>query len=420
MNFVRTLGWMTRKELLRFAADPIGALFTLAVPVVLAVLMSSLFAPSGVMEALPLVIAVEQSGPRVERLITSLSEDPSLRLERTTANQARQRVLDGQAAAAVILPAATENVLQPLSMFAGNAVPVEVLFDPSRSTEVDILVGLITREAMTQMSEELGTEQGRARMFQQLGLLTATSPLLEADDKLRWGEFARAGAALGGADASNSTGVPLDLKRVGLEVFNPRAKWNPHAHYFAGMLTMFLLFLAATSALNLISEREEGALTRVMLSGANPLAVLLGGALGTSVIALAASMLVYLAGVSLFGIEIGNAVGLVAMLISISALVGAFSLFLSAVGQTARQISAIAPFLILVMGFIGGSALPSFIMPEWVQGLAIFLPTTWANEGLAAATWRGGSTSECVTWAAGVWGFAGGFAGVGATLFRWT
>ena len=132
-----------------------------------------------------------------------------------------------------------------------------------------------------------------------------------------------------------------------------------------------------------------------------------------------ASVMVYVAGVTLFGIGVGNLVGLVVMLLSISALVGAFSLFLSAVGQTARQISAIAPFLILVMGFVGGSALLSFIMPAWVQDVAVFLPTTWANEGLAAATWRGGSTRECIEWALGVSGFSAGFAGVGAVLFRW-
>lgn len=420
MTWWRTLGWMTRKELLRFGADPLGALFTLTVPVLLAVLMSSLFAPTDEVTPLPLLLAIEEPGPRVETLAQALEEAPGVELQRTSPKLARSRILGGHAAAAVILPKGTEAVLQPLSLFTGNQVEVELLYDPSRATEVDILQGLLTQEAMRMLSEELASEDGRERMFRQLELMAVASPLIAPQEKPAWTTFARAGAELPVASVQGaSTGFPLDLQRTTLDVYNPKASWNPHAHYFAGMLTMFLLFLAATSALNLVAEREEGALTRVMLCGAPQSAVLLGAAAGTAIIAFVSSLLVYTVGVALFAIQVSDPLGLLANLLAISLLVGGFALFLTAIGRTARQISAVAPFVILVMGFIGGSAMPSFIMPAWVQRLGIFLPTTWANEGLAAATWRGDALLDCLAWAGGVVGFAGLFALLGVTLFRW-
>jgi ABC-2 type transport system permease protein len=32
---------------------------------------------------------------------------------------------------------------------------------------------------------------------------------------------------------------------------------------------------------------------------------------------------------------------------------------------------------------------PSFVFPEWLRMLSLFVPTRWAIDGLAAITWRG-------------------------------
>ncbi len=423
MTSLRTIGWMARKELLRFFADPTGAVLTLCVPILLAVLMSSVFAPRDLLDPLPLLVVQENAGgPRVDALIERLDLNPAVDIERTTLEDARERVFAGDAAAAIVLPPEVDGVLRPLSLFAGDSVPVEVLLDPSRSTEVDILEGVVTREVMQQLSEELGSTEGRTALFQQIGLLTATSPGVSPADRQRWSEFSQAGVALKDntttSDAS-SFGSPLTLNRQTLDVFNPKAEWNAYAHYFSGMLTMSLLFLGATAALNLLQEREEGALARVRLSGANPVLALLGAALGTTIVAVVTAFCVFASGVVVFAIPVSSPVGLVAMLLASGAMVGGFSLFLAAIGNTARQISIVGPFAILVMGFLGGSAVPSFIMPEYVRVMAIFLPTTWANEGLAAATWRGAGTMECLEWAAGVLAYGAGFGLLGAVLFRW-
>ena len=41
------------------------------------------------------------------------------------------------------------------------------------------------------------------------------------------------------------------------------------------------------------------------------------------------------------------------------------------------------------MVMLGGAWVPSFVFPEWLQTLSLFVPTRWAVDGLAAMTWRG-------------------------------
>ena len=41
------------------------------------------------------------------------------------------------------------------------------------------------------------------------------------------------------------------------------------------------------------------------------------------------------------------------------------------------------------MVMLGGAWVPSFVFPEWLQTVSLFVPTRWAVDGLDAMTWRG-------------------------------
>jgi ABC-type multidrug transport system permease subunit len=59
-------------------------------------------------------------------------------------------------------------------------------------------------------------------------------------------------------------------------------------------------------------------------------------------------------------------------------------------------------------------------MPDWLQGISNLLPTTWAAEGFAAATWRGLPYEHALVPALVLLGFAGAFVAIGAWRFRWS
>ena len=46
-------------------------------------------------------------------------------------------------------------------------------------------------------------------------------------------------------------------------------------------------------------------------------------------------------------------------------------------------------FATLLLVMLGGAWVPTFVFPEWLQTVSLFVPTRWAIDGLAAMTWRG-------------------------------
>jgi len=86
---------------------------------------------------------------------------------------------------------------------------------------------------------------------------------------------------------------------------------------------------------------------------------------------------------------------------------------------TKEEIGTFGTFSILAMSFAGGAMIPSFVMPEWILGVARALPTYWATEGLAAATWRGLPLVDSLLPAGILVAFSVFFAVIGIRRFRW-
>ena len=46
------------------------------------------------------------------------------------------------------------------------------------------------------------------------------------------------------------------------------------------------------------------------------------------------------------------------------------------------------------MSALGGSMIPRFLMPEWLQNLSGFLPSAWVIEAYDALLWQGVATVD--------------------------
>jgi ABC-2 type transport system permease protein len=71
------------------------------------------------------------------------------------------------------------------------------------------------------------------------------------------------------------------------------------------------------------------------------------------------------------------------------------------------------------MVMLGGAWVPSFIFPEWLQAVTLFVPTRWAVDGLDAMTWRGLGLEAAWMPTAVLLGFSALFAAVALWRFRW-
>lgn len=423
MSLIR---WIVWKDVLLFLADRNGVILTVATPIALAVLFSLLFRPPEVGVRLDLLVVDEDGGPAVHELVADLALDPSLRIEAATRDEASARLQRGASPLALIVPAGAGRSLVPAGLVDPAAPTPVLLHDPSRRYEADMARGVIARALVRRLALSL------ARPDEVRALRDAVSAALAhvpPDDATRaLGRMLDAGVELAEA-ATDGHGAGLGLltlrdpAAVPMQASGPTGVaegFDVWSHNFSGMLVMFLLFLALERAKSTLDERALGTAVRLRMAPITRRGLLLGGGLSTAALALVVSVVVFIVGAALFGVRVhGSALGFAAVLVANAVAVAGFSLLLAGLGRTATQITTVGTFAILIMSFLGGAALPTFLMPGWVQSLAAAVPTHWATKGFAAATWRGLPFEASAGPAAVLLAFGLVLGAVGARRFRW-
>ena len=429
---MRLVYWVLRKDLLRFLADRNGALMVVLLPVVLASLFGAVFSGSRSVDKINLLVVVQDEGPQVEAFVQALEAEASITVELTDEEAARRAVEEGESGVALIIPKGAEALLDPVRLFAGGGeLKAELLYDPSRKTEADIVSGMLLKTQMELLAPQLTDPKKISQVFGDLRPVLALNPSLEANERERWLGFLDAGIELSDSEPLHSEeteegailggGLQPPMAIEATEVSGGlEGEYNSYAQNFAGMLTMFLLFMAIQMASHLINERQSATLKRVQMTRVGKLQLLGGTALATAIIAIAATSIVYLVGFIAFGIKVhGSWLGFAAVGLAMSAFVGAFAVLLAALGKSEKQINTIGTFLVLIFSFLGGSMIPSFLMPEAVQRLAQAIPNYWITYGLSSATWRGLPMSQSLLAAAIVSAFAALFMVIAVRTFRW-
>ena len=420
---MRVLYWIVRRDLLRFLADRNGALSTVAMPIVLGALLGFLFGPSKGTGAVELLVVDPVDSALTQRFVDSLKQEQGLEVAVVDEATARRQVEQGKAPVALLLPKDAAAGLTPGALFGAARPVAQLLHDPSKEAELALAGGLISKRLFEQSFSGFSDPKvlrdflGSVR----LGLSLAGEP--------QWTALLDQGIALADADAARASGPPtggggleppIRLEAHALTAGGAHAGYDSMAHQFAGMLCMFLLFWGQRAAVSVLRDRESGVLDRVRMCPAPPWALLVGSGLSSAAVALAVSALVYAVAILVFGVRVhGSAVAFGLVLVALAVLVGGFTLLLAGVARTEAQLENAASFIILVMSFLGGAWMPSFVLPSWVQTLSLALPVRWATEGLAATTWRGLGLMEAMPWI-GLLGATGVALGtLGVMSFRW-
>jgi ABC-2 type transport system permease protein len=156
------------------------------------------------------------------------------------------------------------------------------------------------------------------------------------------------------------------------------------------MTLQYLLFWGVDSGLLLLRERRQGIWRRLRAAPVSRLTLLMGKALATALVALAQIAVTFAVGMVFFGVTVtGSLAGFVLMALAAALLSAATGLLVAALGGNEGRARSVAILVILILSLLGGLWLPAFLLPDWVQKLALGLPTTWAARGLEGVTWQG-------------------------------
>ncbi|MDQ3403402.1 MAG: ABC transporter permease [Actinomycetota bacterium] len=186
-------------------------------------------------------------------------------------------------------------------------------------------------------------------------------------------------------------------------------------YYGAGMAVMFAFFVVGGSARSLLTERHNGTLSR-MRAAPIPLwtAVAGKGAVGF-LLALISMCATWLSSVLIFGSTWGSPGGVFLLLLAHAFAATMIVMLVASGARTDAQADGYTLGVAFVFAFLGGSLVPVYNLPDFLQKVALVTPNGWVSSGLSELAGTGAGVGAILTPLAVVFGI-GVVAGVFAVL----
>ena len=261
----------------------------------------------------------------------------------------QKAVDDGTAGAAIVFPAGFSE-----SVRAGAGGSVSVLESPESP-----LAGVVARSMVDRISSLV-----EARTLAVKASLAAGVPV--EDVQLFVEENGADGPTLSLA-SDPVTGGAVDLA----------------VYYGAGMAVLFAFFVVGTSARSLLTERQNGTLARTRAAPIPLWTAVAGKGLVGFVLALVSMCAVWLSSVLFFGASWGTPSGVVSLILAHTFAATMIVLLVAAGARTDAQADGFILGVSFVFAFLGGSLVPLYNLPDWLQKVALVTPNGWVSTGLS-------------------------------------
>jgi ABC-2 type transport system permease protein len=416
---------LVRRDLRLFFLDKRAMTMSFVAPIVIASFFGYLF--GGVTkdrEAAKIPVSVvDLDGSTVsQKLIAALGGEKAFEVKTAQLDDARAAVRAGKTTVAAVIPAGFgDNAVR--SLFRATEKPgIDLLYDPSHATELAMVRGLLAQHVMQTVTAEATSGQSMDTALQQAQSATGLDPatqksLIALLDGVR--NFQRRqGGKSGGSAATFS--MPYTVREEAVTARKGVA-YNGMAHSFAGMSVQFVLFMGIDAGMIVLMQRRTGMWKRLQAAPISRWVLIGSRAASATLIAMIILTVVFAFARVVFGVKIeGSFPGFVGVCAAFGLMTATFGLLISVLGKTPEGTRGISILATLVMVMLGGSWVPTFLFPQWLQKTTVAIPTRWAVDGLDAMIWRGMGLDAALPPIAALLGFAALFGLIAIWRFRWT
>jgi ABC-2 type transport system permease protein len=293
-----------------------------------------------------------------------------------TEDLARQRLIDRDSFALLIIPAGFERDVQ-----AGS--DVNIIYRSDEEANAPSLIQQSVQAVVQRMGGALVAERVGLDAADNLEILV----FADETDRAAFGQqvYERA-AALWNANLVTVTFTQNDAAE---RQASPRQQGFGQST--AGMGSMYVMFTVMAGMVALLDERKQWTLQRLVML---PVArwQLLGGKMLTRFIMGMIQYAVAFSVGALMGVRFGSdPLALVAIMVSFTLCLTAITFFLGTMVRTVEQASSISLLFVLTLTPLGGGWWPLDIVPEWMRIVGHISPIAWAMDGFRSLLYFNGN-----------------------------
>jgi ABC-type Na+ efflux pump permease subunit len=277
------------------------------------------------------------------------------------------------------------------SLNAGNSLPVELQYDEAQEIQVSMLQqALFTTMAMLPFSNKGNMMVMMNKRFDKM--------LGNSDESLKKSVHSQFDtlytSVQKGVDANTDTNktsgfsMGSDIKMTKLvEAKEENSLGLIHA--VAGTAIMMLLFSVTGMGASLLDEKQEGTLKKLLYSPMHPNNILFGKMVSANVISIMQLSIMFIYAKLIFGLDlINHLLSLVLMIVATAYACSSFGVFLASFAKSRQQVQGLSTLIVLIMSCIGGSMVPIFMMPAFMQKISVFSVNYWGIQGFYDIFWR--------------------------------
>lgn len=162
----------------------------------------------------------------------------------------------------------------------------------------------------------------------------------------------------------------------------------------SSQLLLFMFVTSLSGSAQLIQSRALGVTRRMLASPTSVGTVLVGEAAGRFAVAVAQGAWVVLGTVTLFGVDWGDPLGTLAVVVLFGAVCAGAALLLGALFDNDSQAGGAGVGIGLAVSALGGSMVPVEVFPADVRWLVRLTPHGWGNEAFAELVRRDGTVLD--------------------------
>ena len=357
---------------------------TLAILLLLPILLSSLFAGLNSMAAsdeenpnilLDVNLVNGDTGGFGGEVAKSILSIDELNVETLdTVAEAEQGVIEGQVAAAIIIPSDFSAKID-----AYTPTAIEVIVDPAEPEGASIVTGIMN-QVVAEVTIWGEVQYGIRTIMGESDLLANANP-----EELRGIEAQNLGVIMTQLNElrRNPAIAVISENLEGVKVEGGIGLFL--TYLFPAFTVMFIFFIVGTSSSSLLQEREAGTLRRLLAAPIPRWTVIAGKMLAYGLLVCMQVVILFTIGYILFDITLGQSpLALVTITILVAFVAVSLGMMVAAFARSAKQADNVGTILAFVLAGIGGAFPlwpPIFRAEGFVGTLAKFTPHAHALEG---------------------------------------